>query len=63
MAGLRQGTAAEAGLSARHLSRARDLAAEWVKDVIAPTIKEIAPEQLWWQLDLVANAVAAAIED
>src|SRR5262245_41088194 len=38
MAGLRQGTAAEAGLSARHLSRARDLAAEWVKDGIHPAI-------------------------
>jgi serine-type D-Ala-D-Ala carboxypeptidase len=35
---LRDGTAAEAGLSARHLDHVRDLAAGWVKDGIHPAL-------------------------
>jgi CubicO group peptidase (beta-lactamase class C family) len=38
MTGLRDGTPAEAGLSARRLDRVRDLAARWVKDGIHPAI-------------------------
>jgi CubicO group peptidase (beta-lactamase class C family) len=38
MTGLREGTPEEAGLSARHLARACELAAEWVKDGIHPAI-------------------------
>jgi CubicO group peptidase (beta-lactamase class C family) len=38
MVGLRDGTATEAGLSARRLDHARDLAAEWVADGMHPAI-------------------------
>ena len=38
MVGLRDGTPEEAGLSARRLDHARDLAAEWVADGMHPAI-------------------------
>jgi CubicO group peptidase (beta-lactamase class C family) len=42
MTGLRDGTPEAAGLSARHLAHACDLAAEWVKDGIHPAIVVLA---------------------
>ena len=38
MAGLRDGSAAEAGMSARQLDCVRDLAGGWVKDAIHPAL-------------------------
>ena len=41
MRGLREGSAAEAGLSAARLDRVRDLAAGWVKDGTHPAIMAV----------------------
>ena len=47
--GLREGTAAEAGLSKRQLDHVSDLAAEWVKDGIHPALVVLVARHGVWQ--------------